>query len=73
MFQLSGSVVVFVDAGEILGFYNHFIEDLSSCILQDADKKGLSSISEEVKKLAQKARENTLKPEDYEVECCFDA
>ncbi|XP_022998168.1 dihydrolipoyllysine-residue acetyltransferase component 2 of pyruvate dehydrogenase complex, mitochondrial-like isoform X1 [Cucurbita maxima] len=35
-------------------------------VIRDADKKGLSSISEEVKKLAQKARENTLKPEDYE-------
>ena len=39
--------------------------------LQDADKKGLSSISEEVKKLAQRARENSLKPEDYEVKCCL--
>lgn len=36
--------------------------------LQDADKKGLSKISEDVKNLAQKARENSLKPDDYEVE-----
>lgn len=35
--------------------------------LQDADKKRLSEISEEVKHLAQKAKENSLKPEDYEV------
>ncbi|XP_022152583.1 dihydrolipoyllysine-residue acetyltransferase component 2 of pyruvate dehydrogenase complex, mitochondrial [Momordica charantia] len=35
-------------------------------VIRDADKKGLSGISEEVKKLAQKARENSLKPEDYE-------
>lgn len=36
-------------------------------ILQDADKKGLSMISEEVKNLAEKAKQNSLKPEDYEV------
>lgn len=35
--------------------------------MQDADKKGLSQISDEVKKLAKKAKENSLKPEDYEV------
>ncbi|KAK6925673.1 2-oxoacid dehydrogenase acyltransferase, catalytic domain [Dillenia turbinata] len=35
-------------------------------VIRDADKKGLSKISEEVKLLAQKARENSLKPEDYE-------
>ncbi|KAK9281868.1 hypothetical protein L1049_004775 [Liquidambar formosana] len=35
-------------------------------VIRDADKKGLSRISEEVKHLAQKAKENTLKPEDYE-------
>lgn len=35
---------------------------------QDADKKGLSTIAEDVKTLAQKAKENSLKPEDYEVE-----
>ncbi|EOY27164.1 Dihydrolipoamide acetyltransferase, long form protein isoform 1 [Theobroma cacao] len=35
-------------------------------VIRDADKKGLSSISEEVKHLAQKAKENSLKPEDYE-------
>jgi len=34
---------------------------------QDADKKGLSTIGEEVRFLAQKAKENSLKPEDYEV------
>lgn len=36
-------------------------------LFQDADKKGLSTIGEEVRLLAQKAKENTLKPEDYEV------
>ncbi|GAB2293333.1 hypothetical protein Dimus_027535 [Dionaea muscipula] len=35
-------------------------------VVKDADKKGLSKISEEVKFLAQKAKENSLKPEDYE-------
>lgn len=35
-------------------------------VIRDADKKGLSKISDEVKNLAQKARENSLKPEDYE-------
>uniref|UniRef100_A0A7N0SWP3 Acetyltransferase component of pyruvate dehydrogenase complex n=1 Tax=Kalanchoe fedtschenkoi TaxID=63787 RepID=A0A7N0SWP3_KALFE len=35
-------------------------------VIRDADKKGLSAISEEVKVLAQKARGNSLKPEDYE-------
>ncbi|KAK6937093.1 Peripheral subunit-binding domain [Dillenia turbinata] len=35
-------------------------------VIRDADKKGLSKISEEVKLLAQRARENSLKPEDYE-------
>ncbi|XWS16201.1 hypothetical protein CRYUN_Cryun34aG0064800 [Craigia yunnanensis] len=35
-------------------------------VIRDADKKGLSSIAEEVKHLAQRAKENSLKPEDYE-------
>lgn len=35
-------------------------------VIRNADKKGLSSISEDVKSLAQKARENSLKPSDYE-------
>lgn len=35
-------------------------------VVRDADKKGLSKIAEEVKHLAQKARDNSLKPEDYE-------
>jgi pyruvate dehydrogenase E2 component (dihydrolipoamide acetyltransferase) len=35
-------------------------------VIRDADKKGLSSISEEVEHLAQKARDNSLEPEDYE-------
>ncbi|KAL8113678.1 hypothetical protein AgCh_020842 [Apium graveolens] len=35
-------------------------------VIRDADKKGLSTISKEVKLLAQKAKENNLKPEDYE-------
>ncbi|RZC70844.1 hypothetical protein C5167_033989 [Papaver somniferum] len=35
-------------------------------VVRDADKKGLSTISEEVKRLATKAKENSLRPEDYE-------
>ncbi|KAG7595202.1 Biotin/lipoyl attachment [Arabidopsis thaliana x Arabidopsis arenosa] len=35
-------------------------------VVKDADKKGLSTIGEEVRLLAQKAKENSLKPEDYE-------
>ncbi|KAL6496942.1 hypothetical protein OROGR_028871 [Orobanche gracilis] len=35
-------------------------------VIRDADKRGLSSISDEIKHLAQKAKENSLKPEDYE-------
>lgn len=35
-------------------------------VIRDADKKGLSKIAEEVKLLAKKAKENSLKPEDYE-------
>ncbi|XP_022721556.1 dihydrolipoyllysine-residue acetyltransferase component 2 of pyruvate dehydrogenase complex, mitochondrial-like [Durio zibethinus] len=35
-------------------------------VIRDADKKGLSSIAEEVKHLAQRAKENSLKPQDYE-------
>ncbi|KAL4312094.1 hypothetical protein GQ457_01G047430 [Hibiscus cannabinus] len=35
-------------------------------VIRNADKKGLSSIAAEVKQLAQKAKENSLKPEDYE-------
>ncbi|KAL2337921.1 hypothetical protein Fmac_012367 [Flemingia macrophylla] len=35
-------------------------------VVRDADKKGLSAIGEEVKQLAKKAKENSLKPQDYE-------
>ncbi|PHT42213.1 hypothetical protein CQW23_16238 [Capsicum baccatum] len=35
-------------------------------VVKDADKKGLSTIAEEVKNLAQKAKDNSLKPQDYE-------
>ncbi|KAK4481977.1 hypothetical protein RD792_012892 [Penstemon davidsonii] len=35
-------------------------------VIRDADKKGLSKISDEVKNIAQKAKDNNLKPEDYE-------
>uniref|UniRef100_A0A0D6QWL4 Acetyltransferase component of pyruvate dehydrogenase complex n=1 Tax=Araucaria cunninghamii TaxID=56994 RepID=A0A0D6QWL4_ARACU len=35
-------------------------------VVKDADKKGLSVIAEDVKNLAQKAKEGTLKPADYE-------
>ncbi|KAK6125053.1 hypothetical protein DH2020_041231 [Rehmannia glutinosa] len=39
---------------------------VNDLVIKDADKKGLSRISDEVKLLAQKAKENSLKPEDYE-------
>jgi pyruvate dehydrogenase E2 component (dihydrolipoamide acetyltransferase) len=35
-------------------------------VVRDADKKGLSTIGEEVKQLAKRAKENSLKPQDYE-------
>jgi pyruvate dehydrogenase E2 component (dihydrolipoamide acetyltransferase) len=35
-------------------------------VVKDADKKGLATISDDVKLLAGKARSNTLKPQDYE-------
>ncbi|XP_006664840.1 dihydrolipoyllysine-residue acetyltransferase component 3 of pyruvate dehydrogenase complex, mitochondrial-like [Oryza brachyantha] len=35
-------------------------------VIRDADKKGLGAIAEEVKQLAQRSRDNSLKPEDYE-------
>ncbi|EAZ39503.1 hypothetical protein OsJ_23938 [Oryza sativa Japonica Group] len=35
-------------------------------VIRDADKKGLGMIAEEVKQLAQRARDNSLKPDDYE-------
>ncbi|KAI4329127.1 hypothetical protein L6164_021425 [Bauhinia variegata] len=35
-------------------------------VIRDTDKKGLSKIAEEVKQLANKAKENSLKPQDYE-------
>ncbi|KDO65142.1 hypothetical protein CISIN_1g008996mg [Citrus sinensis] len=36
-------------------------------VIRDADKKGLSTIAEEVRQLAQKAKDNSLKPQDYEL------
>ncbi|MCO5593992.1 hypothetical protein L7F22_048011 [Adiantum nelumboides] len=35
-------------------------------VLQNADKKGLAAIAEDVKMLAEKAKKNSLKPADYE-------
>eukprot|EP00250_Pteridium_aquilinum_P003264 c13587_g1_i1 orf=157-1668(+) len=35
-------------------------------VVQNADKKGLATISEDVKTLADKAKKNSLKPADYE-------
>ncbi|KAI3983042.1 hypothetical protein MKX01_035323, partial [Papaver californicum] len=35
-------------------------------VVRDADKKGLSKIGEEIKQLADKAKKNSLKPNDYE-------
>ncbi|CAN6481040.1 unnamed protein product [Victoria cruziana] len=35
-------------------------------VVRDADKKGLSAIAADVKHLAEKAKSNSLKPEDYE-------
>ena len=46
--------------------YGTILRD-SNVSMQDADKKGLSKIAEEIKHLAQKAKDNSLKPEDYEV------
>lgn len=48
-------------------FITSYISSWKICCWQDADKKGLSTISEEVKNLAQKAKEKSLKPQDYEV------
>ncbi|KAI3711973.1 hypothetical protein L1987_70522 [Smallanthus sonchifolius] len=39
---------------------------INDLVIKDADKKGLSAISEDVKILAKKARENSLKPAEYE-------
>uniref|UniRef100_A0ACD5ZJH2 Uncharacterized protein n=1 Tax=Avena sativa TaxID=4498 RepID=A0ACD5ZJH2_AVESA len=36
-------------------------------VVRDADKKGLGTIGAEVKQLAQRASDNSLKPKDYEV------
>lgn len=69
LYQSSGSVVVSAHAMKISGLYYHVQGNVNLYNLQDADKKGLSTISDEVKKLAQKARDNSLKPEDYEVGC----
>ncbi|XP_037457620.1 dihydrolipoyllysine-residue acetyltransferase component 2 of pyruvate dehydrogenase complex, mitochondrial-like isoform X1 [Triticum dicoccoides] len=35
-------------------------------VVRDADKKGLAAIADEVKQLASRAKDNSLKPEDYE-------
>uniref|UniRef100_A0A453QB71 Acetyltransferase component of pyruvate dehydrogenase complex n=1 Tax=Aegilops tauschii subsp. strangulata TaxID=200361 RepID=A0A453QB71_AEGTS len=35
-------------------------------VVRDADKKGLATIADEVKQLASRAKDNSLKPEDYE-------
>jgi len=35
-------------------------------VVKDADKKGLATITDDIKVLAGKARSNTLKPDDYE-------
>lgn len=44
-----------------------FLEDrgLITPIVQDADRKGLKSISKEVRSLAQKAKDNALKPNEF--------
>lgn len=47
------------------------VEILTLFARQDADKKGLGTIAEEVKQLAQKARDSSLKPADYEVYCAY--
>ncbi|KAK9109905.1 hypothetical protein Sjap_017965 [Stephania japonica] len=39
---------------------------INDLVIKDADKKGLSKIVDEVKSFTQKAKENSLKPEDYE-------
>lgn len=65
LFQLSRCLLARI----LISALHHRHVALISCaqIMQDADKKGLSTIAEEVKILAQKAKENNLKPEDYEV------
>ncbi|KAK9109844.1 hypothetical protein Sjap_017904 [Stephania japonica] len=40
---------------------------INDLVIKDADKKGLSKIVDEVKSFTQKAKENSLKPEDYEL------
>lgn len=52
---------------DIMFLFSKVIYLTQPFILQDADKKGLSRIAEEVKQLAQKAKEGSLKPDDYEV------
>lgn len=39
-------------------------------IVFDADKKGLAEISSDVKRLAAKAREGTLQPQEFQVHLC---
>lgn len=39
-------------------------------IIFDADKKGLAEISSDVKRLAAKAREGTLQPQEFQVRLC---
>ena len=43
------------------------LDSHNCCATQNADKKGLSEIAEDVKTLADKAKKNSLKPADYEV------
>ena len=49
--------------------FSHLVilDSHNCCATQNADKKGLSEIAEDVKTLADKAKKNSLKPADYEV------
>lgn len=70
MFLSSGFVLIPTSAYNWMfldSYYQLYFILENLCCWQDADKKGLSTISEEVKNLAQKAKENSLKPQDYEV------
>jgi hypothetical protein len=40
-------------------------------MMQDAHNTGLSAVAEELKQLAQKESDNSIKPVDYEVCCSY--
>uniref|UniRef100_A0A0E0DVH7 Dihydrolipoamide acetyltransferase component of pyruvate dehydrogenase complex n=1 Tax=Oryza meridionalis TaxID=40149 RepID=A0A0E0DVH7_9ORYZ len=52
--------------GKKISINDLVIKAAALALRKDADKKGLATIADEVKQLAQRARANSLKPEDYE-------